>query len=103
MSKPPTLRPSGDLNTDVFARETRASAKALSTSPFSNGKVIGPVQVAATPTPIAHGLGRRFSRWTLVDITGLVVVMRVASAAEDPSKYIVLQATAPVTVTIYVE
>jgi hypothetical protein len=98
----PVLRPVGDQRHDVFQRETRGAILELGTDPFSRARE-HTVSLSATTTSLAHGLGRRFKRWVVVDKTSSADVWRDETSTADLTQFLPLVATGPVQVTILVE
>lgn len=68
------------------------------TGPFIGGNLITAVSVAATPTTIAHKLGRQPQVWVLCDQDTTTTIKRTAW----DSNTITLQAGAACTVSIWV-
>lgn len=58
------------------------------------------VPIATTDTRVFHGLGHAVVTWEVVDIDGPATVYQSSSHNASPTKYIILQASAPVNVLL---
>ena len=69
--------------------------------PLVTGRLIESVSLSTTAADVAHGLGRRLRGWILVRTNGTATVYE-PSASTLPERFVKLQATANVVVTLWV-
>ena len=79
------------------------SLSPLTRIPFLNGRLIEDISMtAATTNEIAHGLGRAYRGWFVVDIDAASTVHRDTSSTSSTTEFLPLQASATSTMTIWV-
>lgn len=71
-------------------------------SPFLSANIIKDVVISTTFTDVAHGLGRIYQGWQIVDIQGDARVWRDTASIQDKTKFITLRSSATVTVSLRV-
>ena len=92
---------STDFEVNKLQSNSEEVFNALTTSPFISG-IFVTVTVNTTDTYIEHKLQRDYSGWTITDIDANAVVYRSPTANNSRSRVLILRASTPTTVTLYI-
>jgi hypothetical protein len=96
-----TVRRINTTNQDLqlIQGNIQAAFQQLQSLPLVDGSEVKEVSIGTSPTQVAHGLGLQPSKWVLTDIQADARVWR--TAWDD--KFLTLQASAQVTVSLWVK
>lgn len=100
LPRPPIIRPTGDPKLDTFQQETRDAVRRLEDNNALDFVDLEAVVIGTAATLVSHRLGRRVVGWHLTDIRGDARVWRDTTSTADPEQFLVLKASAAVTINL---
>jgi hypothetical protein len=84
-------------------RAADESFRYIANLPWNQGRLITGISVSGTAVDVAHGLGRAWQGWIIVDITTTRDVYRDTATTPDVTKFLRLRSSNPAhTVSIWV-
>ena len=92
----------GDDRVDRFQEQVRQAFKELASLDVLRGRRIENVDVTTSGVTLQHGLGRKLLGWTLVRMRADARVWDLQDSNQTPDKTLVLKASAPATVDLWV-
>lgn len=99
----PPFRATKDETVGVVQRDSREAFRQIAATPIVAGKLVTVTLDSTKTTNVAHGLGRRYQGWLLVDITAAGDVYRDGTANVDTATYVPLKVSAGTpTVTLWI-
>ena len=89
-----------DKDFQLYQTQLQKTLQPLTSNPMNYGNILTGIALAAGQTSVSHKLNRAYQGWIIVDINGASSVY--SSTSSDPTKFLVLNSSAAVTVSLLV-
>lgn len=89
-----------DKDFQLYQTQLQKSLQPIFANPINYGNILKGVALIAGQTSVNHLLNRAYQGWFVVDVTGATIIY--ASPSPDPTQSLILNSSAPVTVSLLV-